>query len=57
MIPLDIAEVPDISVSGDKSDLAEDGPCDPTTKSKPKAPMQSLKQLPMVTDLADARSA
>jgi hypothetical protein len=42
-------------VSGDNSDLAEDDPCDPTTTSKPKAPMQSLNQLPVVTDLADAR--
>jgi hypothetical protein len=57
MIPLDIAEVPDISVSGDKSDLAEDDPCDSITTSKPEAPMQSLNQLPLVTDLADARSA
>jgi hypothetical protein len=53
----DIAEVPDLSVSGDNSDLAEDDPCDPTTTSKPEAPMQSLNQLPVVTDLADARSA
>jgi hypothetical protein len=53
---LDIAEVPDLSASGDNSDLAEDDPCDPTTTSKPEAPMQSLNQLPMVTDLADARS-
>jgi hypothetical protein len=57
LIPLDIAEVPDLSASGDNSDLAEDGPCDPTTTSKPEVPMQSLNQLPMVTDLADARSA
>jgi hypothetical protein len=53
----DIAEVPDLSVSGDNSDLAEDDPCDPTTTSKPEAPMQSLNQLPVVTDLADARLA
>jgi hypothetical protein len=53
----DIAEVPDLSVSGDNSDLAEDDPCDPTTTSKPEVPMQSLNQLPVVTDLADARSA
>ena len=57
LIPLDIVEVPDLSVSGDNSDLAEDDPCDPTTTSKPEAPMQSLNQLPVVTDLADARSA
>jgi hypothetical protein len=57
MIPLDIAEVPDLSVRGDNSDLAEDDPCDPTTTSKPEAPMQSLNQLPVVTDLTDARSA
>jgi hypothetical protein len=37
----DIAEVPDLSVSGDNSDLAEDDPCDPTTTSKPEAPMPS----------------
>jgi hypothetical protein len=54
---IDITEVPDLSVSGDNSDLTEDDPRDPTTTSKPEAPMQSLNQLPMVTDLADARSA
>jgi hypothetical protein len=53
----DVAEVPDLSVSRDNSDLAEDDPCDPTTTSKPEAPMQSLNQLPVVTDLTDARSA
>jgi hypothetical protein len=57
LIPLDIAEVPDLSMSGDNFDLAEDDPCDPTTTSKSEALMQSLNQLPMVTDLADARSA
>ena len=41
--------MPDLSVSGDNSDLAEDDPCDPTTTSKPEAPMQSLNQLPVVT--------
>jgi hypothetical protein len=56
LIPLDIVEVPDLSVSRDNSDLAEDDPCDPTTTSKPDAPMQSLNQHPVVTDLADARS-
>jgi hypothetical protein len=57
-VPLhDIAEVPDVLASRDNSDLAEDDPCDPTTTSKPEAPMQSLNQLPVVTDLADARSA
>jgi hypothetical protein len=55
LIPLDIVEVPDLSVSGDNFDLAEDDPCDPTTTSKPEAPMQSLNQLPVVTDLPDAR--
>ena len=49
--------MPDLSVSGDNSDLVEDDPYDPTTTSKPEAPMQSLNQLPVVTDLADARSA
>jgi hypothetical protein len=57
MRPLDIAEVPDLSASRDNFDLAEDDPCDPTTTSKPEAPMQSLNQLPMVTNLVDARSA
>ena len=55
--PPDVAEVPDLSASRDNSDLSEDDPCDPTTTSKPEAPMQSLNQLPVVTDLADARSA
>jgi hypothetical protein len=53
----DEAEVPDLSASRDNSDLAEDDPCDPTTTSKPEAPMQSLNQLPVVTDLAVARLA
>jgi hypothetical protein len=57
LIPLDIAEVPDLSVSGDNFDLAEDDPRNPTATSKPEAPMQSLNQLHVVTDLADARSA
>jgi hypothetical protein len=55
--PSDRAGVPDLSASIDNSDLAEDDPCDPTTTSKPEAPMQSLNQLPVITDLADARSA
>jgi hypothetical protein len=53
----DRAGVPDLSVSGDNSDLVEVDPHDPTMTSDPEAPMQSLNQLPMVTDLADARSA
>jgi hypothetical protein len=53
----DRARVPDLSVSGDNSDLVEVDPHDPTTMSEPEAPMQSLNQLPMVTDLVDARSA
>ena len=53
----DRAGVPDLSVSGDKFDLAEDDPHDPTTTSEPEVPMQSLNQLPVVTDLVDARSA
>jgi hypothetical protein len=57
LIICDIAEVPDLSVSGDNSNLAEDDPRDLTTMSKPEAPMQSLNQLPVVTDLADARLA
>jgi hypothetical protein len=40
LIPLDIAEVPDLSVSGDNYDLAEDDPRDSTTTSKPEASMQ-----------------
>jgi hypothetical protein len=55
-MPFDIAEVPDLSVSGDNFDLLEDDPRDPTTTSKPEAPMQSLNLLPVVTDLDDARS-
>jgi hypothetical protein len=51
------AKVPDLSVRGDNSDLVEHDPRDPTTTSKPEAPMQSLNQLPVVTDLAGARSA
>jgi hypothetical protein len=57
LIPLDRAGVPDLSVSGDNSNLVEVDPHDPTTTTEPEAPMQSLNQLPMVTDLADARSA
>jgi hypothetical protein len=53
----DRAGVPDLSVSGDNFDLVEDDPHDPTTTSEPEAPMQSLNQLPVVTDLVDARSA
>ena len=53
----DRAGVPDLSVSGDKFDLVEDDPHDQTTMSEPEAPMQSLNQLPVVTDLVDARSA
>ena len=49
--------VPDLSVSGDNFDLVEVDPHDPTTTSEPEAPMQSLNQLPMVTNLASARSA
>ena len=49
--------VPDLSVSGDKFDLVEGDPLDPTTTSEPEVPMQSLNQLPMVANLADARSA
>ena len=57
LIPLDRAGVPDLSVSGDEFDLVEDDPHDPTTTSEPEAPMQSLNQLLVVTDLVDARSA
>ena len=57
LIPLDRVGVPDLSVSGDKFDLVEVDPHDPTTTSEPEAPMQSLNQLPMVTNLAGARSA
>jgi hypothetical protein len=49
--------VSDLSVRGDNSDMVEDDPYDPTMTSKPEAPMQSLNQLPMVTDLAGARLA
>ena len=57
LIPLDKDEVPDLSMRGDNSDLAEDDPHDSTTTSKLEAPMQSLNQIPLVTDLAGARSA
>jgi hypothetical protein len=53
----DRAGVPDLSLSGDNFDLVEDDPHDPTTMSKPEAPMQSLNQLPVATNLVDARSA
>jgi hypothetical protein len=49
--------MPDLSVAEDNSDLAEDDPHDPTTTIKPEAPMQSLNELPVVTDLAGARLA
>ena len=51
LIPLDRAGVPDLSVSRDNFDLVEDDP-----HEEPEAPMQSLNQLPVVTDLVDARS-
>ena len=57
LIPLDRGGVPDLSVSGDNFNLVEDDPHDPTTTSEPKVPMQSLNQLPVVTNLVDARSA
>ena len=57
LIPLDRGRVPDLSVSGDKFDLVEVDPHDPTTTSEPEAPMQSLNNLPVATDLVDARSA
>jgi hypothetical protein len=34
----------------DNFDLVEVDPHDPTTTSEPEAPMQSLNQLPVVTD-------
>jgi hypothetical protein len=49
--------VPDLSVSGDKSDLVVVDPHNPTTTSKPEALMQSLNQLSIVTNLAGVRSA
>jgi hypothetical protein len=57
LIVPDRVGVPDLSVSGDNFDLMEDDPHDPTTMSEPEAPMQSLNQLPVVTNLVDARSA
>jgi hypothetical protein len=57
LIPLDRGEVPDLSLSGDNFDLVEDDPHDPNMTSEPEAPMQSLNQLPVVTNLVDARSA
>jgi hypothetical protein len=49
--------VPDLSVSGDNFDLVEDDLHDSTMTSEPEAPMRSLNQLPVVTNLVDARSA
>jgi hypothetical protein len=57
LIPLDRGGVPNLSVSGDKSDLVVVDPHDQTTASKLEAPMQSLNQLPMVTNLAGAKLA
>jgi hypothetical protein len=57
LIPLDRAGVPDLSVSGDNFDLVQEDPHDPITTSEPEALMQSLNQLPVVTNLVDARSA
>ena len=54
---VDRGGVPDLSVSGDKFDLVVVDPHDPTTTSELEAPMQSLNQLPMVTNLAGAKSA
>jgi hypothetical protein len=54
---LDRGGVPELSVSGDNFDLVEDDPHDPTTTSESEAPMQSLNQLSVVTNLVDARSA
>jgi hypothetical protein len=53
----DRGEVPDLSVSGDNFDLVVVDPHDLTTTSEPEAPMQSLNQLPMVTNLAGTRLA
>jgi hypothetical protein len=53
----DRAGVPDLSVSGDNFNLMKVDPHDLTTTSEPEAPMQSLNQLPVVTDLVGARSA
>jgi hypothetical protein len=52
----DRAGVPDLSVSEENFDLVEDDPHDPTSTSKPEAPMESLNQLHVVTNLVDARS-
>jgi hypothetical protein len=49
--------VPDLSVSGDNFDLVVVDPHDLTMMSELEAPMQSLNQLPMVTNLAGTRSA
>jgi hypothetical protein len=57
LIPLDRAGVPDLSVSGDNFDLVQEDPHDPIMTSEPEALMQSLNQLPEVTNLVDARSA
>jgi hypothetical protein len=56
-VTCDKGGVPDLSVSGDNFDLVVVDPHDPTTTSEPEAPMQSLNQLPMVTNLAGTRLA
>jgi hypothetical protein len=54
---IDRGGVPDLSVSGDNFHLVVVDPHDPTMTSEPEVPMQSLNQLPMVTNLAGMRSA
>jgi hypothetical protein len=53
----DRGRVSDLSDSGDKSDLVVFDPHDPTTTSKLETPMQSLNQLPVLTDPVGARLA
>jgi hypothetical protein len=47
----------DLSVSGDNFDLVEATLTIRLRRARLEAPMQSMNQLPMVTDLAGARSA
>jgi hypothetical protein len=46
LIPLDRGGVPDLSVSGDKSDLVVVDPPDPTTTSKPEAVTTRPRKIP-----------
>jgi hypothetical protein len=56
LIPLDRDGVPDLSVSGDKSDLVVVDPHDPTTMSKLEVPSVDAKFAPYVKHTANRTS-